>query len=93
MSKLTSDGFFKLRKCDGIGGERASVQVDGGCDFGGSGGGGDVNDGKVTGMGRDGGGLSFCKSCWPASRPPASAKLYQRLTIQVHGAPRTKRVG
>lgn len=69
--------------------EFPSLQLDGGSGNEGEGG---ASEGKVTGIGRDGGGLSFLQSCWPARRPPARGSLYQRLITHVHRAPRTKRV-
>lgn len=52
----------------GIPGDAPFVQVDGRSGEEGSGG---VREGNVTGVGREGGVLSFLQSCWPAMRPPA----------------------
>jgi hypothetical protein len=74
VSRVTSDGLLKLTKCAGIL-EGPSVHVGGGCDRDGSGG---VNEGKFTGIGFAGGGLSFLQSCCPASRPVCQ-RQHQRL--------------
>jgi hypothetical protein len=67
VSKLTSAGFLSLRRCAGMA-EGLLVQAEGGWRRDGCGG---VREGKVTGIGRAGGGLSFLQSCWPARMPPA----------------------
>lgn len=84
VSKLTSEGFLRLMKWAGIPGRGPSDQAGGG--FGSDGVGG-VREGKVTGTGLEGGGLSFLQSCWPARRPPTWRNLYQQTITQVHGAP------
>ena len=88
VSKSTSEGFFRRTKWEERAGGR-SDQADGGLDNDGLGG---TRDGKVTGMGRDGGCLSFLESCWPARRPPARREAHQRSPRWVHGARMAKRV-
>lgn len=63
MSVLTSDGFLRFRKCAAIPRDGPLDQAGGGSGIDGAGG---VNDGKVMGTGREGGGLSLSQSCWPA---------------------------
>jgi hypothetical protein len=68
VSSLASDGFLRRKKCAEIPDDESLRHADGGERRDGSGG---VREGKVTGMGREGGALSFLQSCWPARRPPA----------------------
>jgi hypothetical protein len=67
LSSVTSDGFFKLKKCLEMPDVRSVPHNAGRVVVEGSGG---VRAGKLMGMGFDGGGRSFCVSCWPASRLP-----------------------
>lgn len=73
VSCVTSDGFLKVRKCAKIPAPCSVVQDDGGVDVDGTGG---LRDGKVTGIGFGGGGLSLWVSCWPTSKFPVGNQPY-----------------
>lgn len=90
VSELTSDGFLSPRKWAARPGFESFLQDWGGASSDGFGG---FKDGKVTGIGRAGGALSFSLSCWPARRPPRRGKHGQRCYCTCHDAsPKAKRV-